>query len=227
MEKKNRFIIIGLISICFVLITAFGFKQYKENQQFERYLSFTLVNDISILSSSTVMNSNYLEEIIEKEQITKEQLDYLQSNYVEIYRRGEKVVNLAEDWLKRKEDENHFANPYPVYMASYFGIYLRKLDEAELSNNNTFVLSSDQVEKFKLMKSVNDEWVRAILDNIEGMHSPTITELENGADIATDSYFQTYREEMINSEDWIEMIKQMQSSSKPHENEVEYFKDEK
>lgn len=224
MEKKNRFIMIGLILICFVLLAAFGVNQYKENQQYERYLSFALLNDISILSSSAVMNRNYLEEIITEGKITKEQIGYLQSNYVEIFRRGEKVVDLAEDWLKLKEDEKHFANPYPVYMASYFGTYLRKLDEEEWSNSHTFELSLEQVEKFELMKSVNDEWVEAILDNIDGMQSLTITDLENGAEIATDIYFETYKEEMINSDDWIEMIKQMQSSSQQYEREVEYIK---
>src|SRR5690606_35797749 len=101
--------------------------------------------------------------------------------------------------------------------------YLMILEE-ELGEDYALDLSSEHVEKFELMKSVNDEWREAILDNITGIESPTIAELENRrAEIITDRYRETYKEEIINSDDWINLIEQMQRSSKQYERDVEYF----
>ncbi|GGA60557.1 hypothetical protein [Ornithinibacillus halotolerans] len=220
--KTKRYITIALVLISFGLLAYFGVSQYKENVLYESYLSFNLENDISALASSTVMNSNYLEDILEENQITKEQLGYLRDNYIDIFQSGEKIVTLAETWLKRMEDNNHFTSPYPVYMATNFSSYLMILEE-ELGEDYAVDLSTEYVERFELMKSVNDEWREAILNNITGIESPIIAELENGAEIITDRYRETYKDEMINSDDWINMIEQMQRSSTQYERDVEFF----
>jgi len=82
-------------------------------------------------------------------------------------------------------------------------------------------LSSELVANFKVMKSVNDEWVNTILENIDYLQTPSESDLEKGGGIVTEEFFDFYSEEIINSKGWIEMLKQLGSESKQYESDVE------
>jgi len=210
---NKRVINIVILSISFILVAVFGAKQYKDKLQYERYLSFSLTNDISSFAAATVTARNDLEEIIANEQITLEQADLLQSKFQNIFTEGERIIVLAEEWLKLKEQEGGVVVPYPVYMSVNFSNYIMRL---EFFDSQSLALSGEQVEKLELMKAVLDEWAEAIESNMTGIRAP-----RKRATIVTTEYLDAYRDNMLKSHDWLEMLKQIQSSSKQFDRAVE------
>lgn len=218
--KWKRATIIAFISVCFLIVMLFGMNQYQENKQYQTYLSQKLVNHISVLSSYIAMNGNYLNKINENGHITREQLNFLQNNFENIVQNGGEVVELA-NWLGLVDSESHFANHQPASMALNFLTFLNHLEQEKMNREEILMLSSEQVGSFELINSVNEEWFSAITDNLEGVQDPKKSDSENRKGIVTDNYFEYYSEDMVNSKDWVEMIKQMQITTEQYEIDAE------
>jgi len=222
LKKANAVIIVVV-----VILTLFGYAQYKENQKYERYLSRQLFNNVSRLSWSTVLNGFVLDDVLTEKKITQKQLSIIQNKYSDIRTYGGQVIDLASQYLTRLNVEEYDIHPYPLYMASDVLHYLDMLERDKLKGEEYVTLSAEEPKRYKLMKSINNVWVKSITENIKGIHIPSSENVVDGAVkqnseyITTDSYRDIYRNNMVNSNDWIEMIREMQRSSEEYERQVE------
>lgn len=223
-------LLLSIVSLLFVATVVFSYIQYSENKQYESYISQVLTNDVAHLSTAIVLNDYLLEDILSEGEITKKQLFSMKEKYLTIHESGRTVVDLADKWLNRIGNVEYSYNntPFPTYMAYEFHYYLRKLEQDKLTDKETLALTSEDIQTFELMKSVNDKWVQAILENIEGTQKPSSNNIVDGnfkensnERVTTDEYWDTYIHEIVNVEDWVNMVEQIQRESEEYEIKVD------
>lgn len=228
---KKRVMISGAL-LLLIAAVAFGYVQHKENKQYESYLSEVLVNDVAFLSRDIIMADLILDNVVSEETVTAEELAAIKENYLGILEHGNAVVRLADIWLDRvdNEDLSFRTNPFPTYMSYNFVRYIEELEPENASEDSAVSLTEEEIENIELMKSVNDIWVKAVTDNLEGTHIPSSDaareELQNEPRsirmrLVTDKYWDTYVGSMVNDEDWVDMVEQMQRETEDYETEVE------
>ncbi|EEG77095.1 hypothetical protein [Dethiobacter alkaliphilus] len=212
-------IILGLVS--------FGFMQFRENQRYRRYLSHELQNDLSKLAWATILHGFLLDEVVNEQQITHEQVLNIQSKVRDISSRGYKVALLANYYLKLLGSSDYSNSPYPYYMATDFSYHLNRPEwDGVFEEEETYQLDEDMLKKFELMKEINDVWVDAITTHINGIHIPSAANVKDGGvvgdgpEITTDEYWDTYRKNFIKNKDWVDMLEQKQRESKIFEADV-------
>ncbi|TVP89312.1 hypothetical protein [Alkalibacterium sp.] len=228
---KKR-VMISSALLLLIATVAFGYVQYRENKQYESYLSEVLVNDVAALSRDIMMADLILDNVVSEETVTAEELSALKENYIGIHEHGNAVVRLADMWLDRVDnvDLSYQTNPFPTYMSHYFVRYIEELGPENASEDSVVSLSEEDIEKIELIKSVNEVWVKAVTDNIEGTNLPSSdtarAELQNEPrsirmSLVTDEYWDTYVGTMVNDDDWVDMVEQMQRETEEFEMEVE------
>ncbi|SFC00383.1 hypothetical protein SAMN04488102_102165 [Alkalibacterium subtropicum] len=228
---KKR-VMISSFLILLIAAVAFGYLQYRENNQYESYLSEVLVNDVAFLSRDIMMADLMLDNVASEETVTAEELAAIKENYLGIHEHGNAVVRLADMWLDSVDnaDLSYQNNPFPTYMSYNFVRYIEELEPENASEDSAISLTEEEIENIELMKSVNDIWVKAVTDNLEGTTLPTSDaareELQNEPRsirmrLVTDKYWDTYVGSMVNDEDWVDMVEQMQRETEDYETEVE------
>lgn len=228
---KKR-VMISSVLLLLITTVAFGYVQYRENKQYESYLSEVLVNDVAALSRDIMMADLILDNVVLEETATAEELSAVKENYIGIHEHGNAVVRLADMWLDRVDnvDLSYRTNPFPTYMSYYFVRYIEELGTENASEDSVVSLSEEDIEKIELIKSVNEVWVKAVTDNIEGTNLPSSAtagaELQNEPrsvrmSLVTDEYWDTYVGTMVNDDDWVDMVEQMQRETEEFEREVE------
>lgn len=228
---KKR-VMISSALLLLIATVAFGYIQYRENKQYESYLSEVLVNDVAALSRDIMMADLILDNAVSEKTVTAEELSAVKENYIGIHEHGNAVVRLADMWLDRVDnvDLSYRTNPFPTYMSYYFVRYIEELEPENASEDSVVSLSEEDIEKIELIKSVNEVWVKAVTDNIEGTNLPSSAtagaELQNEPrsvrmSLVTDEYWDTYVGTMVNDDDWVDMVEQMQRETEEFEREVE------
>ncbi|WP_407272991.1 hypothetical protein [Radiobacillus sp. PE A8.2] len=106
MRKKIFLGINALILLLLISSAVFGYIHFKQNNKYEKYLSHQLTNEVSTLSSATVLNDYLLEDVLSTEKITKSHLSAMKTNYVNTLEAGNKVLDLANIELNRMYDNN-------------------------------------------------------------------------------------------------------------------------
>ncbi|WP_188206659.1 hypothetical protein [Alkalibacillus aidingensis] len=228
--KKN--IIISILIIAILLLGFYTYHVSKENSYYDEYTSHVLSNDIIRLASTIAVNDFYLNQILDEGEITQEQIDILQENYQIIGDSGETVVKMATLWLHRlnTEEMNYNHSSFPINWAYQFKYYFENhLNEYE-SNNGVMELSSEDLSKLELMNEVTQQWKSAVFSNIKSLDDNLIDKeyLDfKGVDadqtwtgVATDGYTDTYYRNMVNTNDWVDMVEEMQRNSIDYETEV-------
>lgn len=228
---KKR-VMISSVLLLLITTVAFGYVQYRENKQYESYLSEVLVNDVAALSRDIMMADLILDNVVLEETATAEELSAVKENYIGIHEHGNAVVRLADMWLDRVDnvDLSYRTNPFPTYMSYYFVRYIEELGPENASEDSVVSLSEEDIEKIELIKSVNEVWVKAVTDNIDGTNLPSSdtarAEIQNEPrsirmNLVTDEYWDTYAGTMVNDDDWVDMVEQMQRETEEFEREVE------
>lgn len=228
---KKR-VMISSVLLLLITTVAFGYVQYRENKQYESYLSEVLVNDVAALSRDIMMADLILDNVVLEETATAEELSAVKENYIGIHEHGNAVVRLADMWLDRVDnvDLSYRTNPFPTYMSYYFVRYIEELGPENASEDSVVSLSEEDIEKIELIKSVNEVWVKAVTDNIDGTNLPSSdtarAEIQNEPrsirmNLVTDEYWDTYAGTMVNDDDWVDMVEQMQRKTEEFEREVE------
>ena len=226
---KKRITIVSVAAVI-ISLALFGYVQYRENQQYEGYISEVLVNDVASLSRNIIMTDLILDTVLSEGTISEEQIVDVKENYLSIHEHGNAVVRLADMWLDRVDnaDLSYNTNPFPTYMSYYFARDIEELENA--SEDGVISLSEENIEKIELMKSVNDVWVQAVIDNLEGTQLPSSDSTGEGIlndtrniriRLITNEYWDTYVGKMVNDEDWVNMVEQMQRETEEYEMEVE------
>lgn len=220
MKKK----ILPIIWLLLILSLFFNYSLSKSNHQYEQYISSVIQNDVSILSSTIAVNTSSLADILEDQKITNNEIDILKENFSLINEKGDNLITLSERWLNKSEvDTSYNHSPFPTYMAVNF---IRYLDELKNSNNGN--INSEELMKIELMHKVVKQWNTAITEKIKGLDSNFYDRLDESElsstlsyiDITTDEY-RNYYDEMVNNNDWVDMINRMQAYTEDLQYEVE------
>ncbi|WP_096186549.1 hypothetical protein [Evansella halocellulosilytica] len=216
MIKKT--VLISVIAVAFVAVLLFAFQQLNEKQKYETYLSQELINEVSRLSWATVTNGYLLRDAIRDQQLSREDIEFIQSKYSSIAQSGRFITDLSRT-LGVIDTSDYRIHPYPYFMATEFDRYLKKLKNS-FENGESLELNEEQLDYFERMKEVNDVWTEALITHLHGVQIPPkhtrygdIT--NDNFKVTTRVYWNTYRGNFIKNQDWIDMLEQKQRESKP------------
>lgn len=210
-------VIITLLIIALFLISAIAVNKYIENQRYERYMSLQVANSISRLSTDLLLNREIYNNIIDLDTITLEQLELLEGNNNSLSMTTQDLRILAID-LKRIQHED--TSNATANNASDIGYFFRRLtwDKAEnegidiesrvnmlpdeLSSTAEFSLEKDEKKKIEMIRDLNERWINVVANNING--------LSEGQTFNPDIYFDSYRDNAIKLDFWVDLIVQME-----------------
>lgn len=195
-------------------------------------MSHVLSNNVNRLASTIAINDYYLKRVLDEEEITQEQMVILQENYHIMGTSGETVVDTAILWLHRlnKEDMNYNHSSFPTNLAYKFKYYFENHLNEYKTNNGVVELSSEELSKLELMNEVTQQWKSAVFSNIKSLDDNLIDEQyldfkgvnadQTWATVTTDEYQDTYYKNMVNTDDWVDMVEDMQRNTLEFETDV-------
>lgn len=228
--QNNTKIVIVILVILNIISLSFGALHSRANSQYEHYLSLELYNDVSFMSSDMAISNFLLSKITREKKATYNSLLELERNFNSIYLSGRRIIALAKSLNYLDNSSNIGVAPYPVSMGSDFShTFLRPLIDNFEEGQEIIEIRREELEYFELMLQLNTAWIDAMEKNIKGMEKLSdrkyyITEdgevsiKERTTELTPTSseyreYKDTYLGEMIRSEDWVLMLRDMKENS--------------
>lgn len=202
--------------VVIIIISIWGVNQYIDKQRYESYLSVQVANNIATLISSVMINQQLYNDIIRLNTISLEQVITLYENNYSIVGITQDYQNLAIDLNRIDRDViNNLPANNASHIAYFFYLLIWEIAEGEglqvenrthqfpfeLSQTNEFDIEESKVEKIERIKELNELWITSLLDNVIGI-------ADNG-ELNPDVYFDTYRNDAIISEYWVNIVTEM------------------
>ncbi|UMZ74388.1 hypothetical protein ACONDI_01976 [Natranaerofaba carboxydovora] len=207
-------------------------------------LTSKIQNDIASITNKLAINKYILDKISSQQRIQFNYLEELERNFSSIYG-FRRPFDLARTYLNRGEPPNSLAtNSYPIIKARNFSVSVKNmLDDFNNEDKTDIKLEQEEIEKIEYMKRINQLWLEVIAENIYGVNVPepkdeyyktvdegrykgTIMISEDEGKPIDDEYRNHYIDEnnvsvMVTTEDWINMIEEMQTNSYKYHGEYQ------
>uniref|UniRef100_UPI00388E0C86 hypothetical protein n=1 Tax=Radiobacillus sp. PE A8.2 TaxID=3380349 RepID=UPI00388E0C86 len=212
-------IIYAIVAVIIIVISIFGVRQYLENQRYESYLSMQIANDVSRLTSAIRVNQTIYDELLNSSSLSQEQVETLFHNNYSIVNIAQEHKNLVSQFNRSDQDLDNIPANKASDIAYYFkgliwdiaerqGIYVANKTTQfpiELSKSESYSIKDKELEKIEIIKKMNDIWLQAIANNVEGV----LVEGKMNSDI----FFDTYVEKGITSHYWVNVALEMEKKT--------------
>lgn len=181
---KKRFIVMTSICIVLLLISIFyTFKQYQENQQYERFISTKLSQSLSEYVTAILANDETLNQFISsgKKEILSEQATNLCYNFKTISMEYDEMLSIA---IKLKKVNDSQTNHITANLSQDIHFFLGRSvigngllgDCSQVESNIS--LDEMQLEKLKEIQKINKQWSEIAIKYVPEATSTGVTNVD-------------------------------------------------
>ena len=177
-------------------------------------MSHELRNDLGNMNRSILMNEEYLNRIIETQELSYEDANFLTTINGHIIRISSDYKRITTNYLKKAD--NHELSITFSTTASTFNRYFSMLETYHFNGNDTLTLNSKQLEQLKVMKEVTDIWVDIVKEHSEDLNIDATTE-EKVQMFIDGQYNALYNENnLITKNTWVDLLKELSSNTEDY-----------
>lgn len=211
---SNKGIVIILIAIMIAGNLYSLFMDYNKQMELRKYLDEEVREAMPDLIKAIGENGQILTTILENERLKYEQADILRENY--LYKIDSFGLVIADWGFKFEHIDNpppqvilRYSTSYPYGQARrYYPVISQIIRKHEVNEEEYVEIKGDDQRKIELIKEINDTWMMAIKNNIEGYDDPERFK----------SYYESNMIRQIN--DWNSMIEEVIAETARYDKET-------
>jgi hypothetical protein len=201
--SKVKYVLLAVTSVAFVVMAALFWREQKENIRYEAYLSDILSGKVSQMVSNISSLERTLAEVIDTQEITKNQASSLCSNFSSIKDRNREIVEIGVRLDKMPRDNSDRTIMTNAKMSEYF----KKLSDA-LNPDEIDQLAPTQLEGFHEFLELIRSYKEIAKSDIHGITDTGV----NG------EYWNRYFVDGVEKDYWVDLIDGMEEISPDYTN---------
>lgn len=201
--RRNRILALFFAMVIVGLVGWYGVQKVQHYQQYEAYLSNEMVNKVSTLGHTVLVNDQLLRDTLEAKEVKANDLETLEFNFNRIMVNAQDLDFMATSWDRARPEANHNETAMIAQKAWYL------LNQMNQSNQEkglyTVVLTPEQVEQLQPFQQVQQKWAEAV--------RATLPELSSEVDQIREEFRKNQSKDGISNAYWVNAIVELNHAS--------------